>query len=336
MKTFPFNQFKTALFCGLLLIIQSCKPVVPGSWKNENISSGKRSDFHQLNAQALQYLKANNPKRLRALLSKELLVDNNERQVELISNRLNDNAYDLLDEYYVVHKYKDTDTIHSVGGSINRYDVLYPYIAKEMYFAFFAPKKSNNKYMLSLIYSKFDYGWKITKLDLEPYTINGKTAPQLFALAKEQYAKQQVQAAQNNVSLAVTCFKPCVYWQYPDEVDAGKFYTRVHAEVNQTYRYPLVLKQIATGPMILRVYNKNQDDGTYPMVYYMTHFELKDTTDIKKENAQIRNVVSKIMPGLGENNKYILYSAFNKQPNGYEAVDHFDMTEEVNTAQKQQ
>ncbi|MDB4901601.1 MAG: hypothetical protein JWQ63_882, partial [Mucilaginibacter sp.] len=27
--------------------------------------------------------------------------------------------------------------------------------------------------------------------------------------------------------------------------------------------------------------------------------------------------------------KYILYSAFNKQPTGYEEVDHFDMTDKV-------
>jgi hypothetical protein len=328
MKTLHLKQFKIALFFVLFFVLQSCV-VTPGTRKNEQISSGKRENFHQLNSEALKYLKANDPKGLKALLSREMIEKNNEKTVELISNRLNDNAYDLLDEYYVVHKYKDTDTVRATNGNINRYNLLYPYAATEMYLAYFIPKKTNNKYMISLAYAKFNYGWKIIKLNLEPYTINGKTAPELFALAKEQYGNKQLQAALNNVSLAVTCFEPGAYWQYPDQVDASSFYTRLNQEVNIRYSYPLVLKQIATGPMILRVYNKNMDDGTYPMVYYMTHFPLKDTTEVKKENLQIRNVVAKLMPGLEKNNKYILYSAFNKQPTGYEEVDHFDMTDKV-------
>lgn len=82
--------------------------------------------------------------------------------------------------------------------------------------------------------------------------------------------------------------------------------------------------------MILRVYTMYLDDGTYPMVYYMTHFDLKDTTSVKKENLEIRKVVAKLMPGMEQNNRYILYSAFNKQPSGYVTVNHFDMQDKIN------
>eukprot|EP01037_Dinobryon_pediforme_P003733 gene3733-3779_t len=310
-------------------MFQSCV-VTPGTWKNEQISSGKRDDFHQLNDKALRLLKADDTKGLKSMLSKEMNAGNNDRQIELIGNRLTDNDYDLLDEYYVVHKYKDTDTVNIKDGNINRYKLLYPFAAREMYMAYFIPKKPANKYMISLVYAKFDYGWKIVELGLSPYTINGKTAPELFALAKDQYTKNQLQAALNNVALAVACFEPGTYWQYPDKVDAGNLYARLNKEVNVKYSYPLVLRQLATGPMILRVYTKNQDDGTYPMVYYMTHFNLKDTAEVKKENLQIRNVINKLMPGLETNNKYILYSAFNKQPSGYTSVEHYDITAKVN------
>ena len=69
MKTFHLTQFKAALICVLFLIFQSCV-VVPGTWKNEKISSGKRDDFHEMNARALGLLKANDPKGLKMLLSK--------------------------------------------------------------------------------------------------------------------------------------------------------------------------------------------------------------------------------------------------------------------------
>jgi len=58
-----------------------------------------------------------------------------------------------------------------------------------MYLSFFIPRTGDNKYMISVIYAKYDYGWKISKLDLAPYTINGKTAPELYNLAKEKSGK---------------------------------------------------------------------------------------------------------------------------------------------------
>ena len=328
MKTVHLSQFKTALFLGLFLAFQSCMPV-PGSWKNDQISAGKRDDFHQLNSSAITYLKANDPKGLKMVGSKEMNQQINERLVERISYWLNDNTYKLLDEYYAVHKYKDTDTIPVKSGDINRYSVLYPDKAQEMYMAYFVPEKGNNKYMLSLVFAKLSYGWKLVKFSLEPYTLNGKTAPELYALARQQYDKQEVQAALNNVSLAMTCFEPGAYWKYPDKGDAQDLYVRVNKAVNERYSYPLILHQLSTGPMILRVYNKTVDDGTYPMIYYMTHYELKDTDDVKKENLKIRAVIAKLMPGIDENNKYILYSAFNKQPTGYNTVEHFEMMVKV-------
>ena len=260
------------------------------------------------------------------LLSKEMIADNNDRQVELISNRLTDNPYKLLDEFYVVHKYKDTDTVESKGSAISRYRLLYPSVAPEMYFAYFVPEKSDNKYMVSLVYAKFDYGWKITQMGLSPYTINGKTAPELYALARDQFEKKEYQAALNNSSLAQTCFSPGLYWQYPDEPDAFKFYIKAKLKVNQSYRFPLVMKQVPTGPMILNIYMQKNDDGTFPVIYYMTHFPLKDIDDVKKENLQVQDAVKKIMPGITDNNKFILYSAFNEQPDGYKTVDHYDVT----------
>jgi len=324
MKTFHLTPFNIISALALLFFLPSCV-TVPGTWKNERISSGKRDDFHDLNKEVLGYLKANDATSLKTVFSKDMNASNNAREIEHISNRLTDNEFQLLDEFYVVHKYKDTDTVRSTGVDINRYGLVYPYVTTETYLAFFVPKKADNKYMVSLIYGKFDYGWKIVKLNVEPYTINGKTAPELYAMAQDQYDKKEIQAALDNVSLAVGCYKPGEYWQYATEEEAGRFYTKVHTEVDERYRYPLVLKQVATGPMILRVYNKIGDDGAYPNVYYMTHYNLKDTVAVKKENMQIRTAVSKLMPGLGDNSKYVLYSAFNQKPNGYTSVDHFDM-----------
>jgi hypothetical protein len=329
MNLNQFNQFKIALVPALLLLLQCCTSA-PGVRKNELISSGIRNDFRKRNEEVFNYLKAKDEKGMHLYFSRELNAENNARLIGLIGNYLNDNDYQLLYEYYFVHKNMDADTMQAKGDSTNRYGLICPNEAPEMYMAYFVPKKSDNKLMISLVYGKLDYGWKIIKLAIEHYTVNGKTAPELYALAHEQYDKKELQAALNNVSLAVECFAPGPYWQYPEKDSATWFYGKLNQEANEKYyNHALVLQDISTGPKVLRVYNKTTDDGTYPMVYYLTHYPVDDTVKIKKENLEVQKSIAKLMPGLGENNKYILYSAFNEEPGDYKTVAHFDMEEKV-------
>jgi len=61
-------------------------------------------------------------------------------------------------------------------------------------------------------------------------------------------------------------------------------------------------------------------------------FTISDTSAAKKENLQIQKSLSKLTPGIDENVRYILYSAYNKRPSGSEEIDHFEMTEKLQEA----
>lgn len=329
LKSFNVRLLQIFSFLLLIIVVQSCADKA-GSWKNEQINAGKREDFHKLNDEAFKYIKANDPKGLQSLLCKELIDDSHtERLVELISSRLNDDKYSMLDEYYVINKYKDYDTIFSKGKDINSYSLNYPGITREMYITFFVPKTSENKYMVSIAYAKYNYGWKISTLDLEPYTINGKTGPELFKLAKEQYSKHYLIDAVNNIALALTCFKPSEIWQYPNEGEISVLNGKVINEANERYKFPFTLNQVTTKPQIIRIYNQINADGAYPVVYYLSKINLKDTLAIRRENEQIKKVIGKAMPGIDKDKKYVFYAAFNQRPTGYKTVDHYDMTDKL-------
>ena len=319
-----------ASFLLLVIIFQSCSDQA-GTWKNEQIKAGKREDFHELNEQAFKGLKANDPKQLGALLSKELIDQerSTNRTIELISNQINDNKYKLLDEYYVVNSYIDADTIKTTSKDVNSYNLEYPGTTREMYIAFFIPVSGENKYLVSLIYCKYNYGWKISQLNESPYTINGKTAPELFKLAKEQYNKKYLIDAVNTLALASTCTAPSAIWHYPCEDDISDFYKKIINEANTRYKFPFTLNQVPTKPQILRIYNQTIPEGTYPMVYYLSHIKLTDTTAIKNENAQIKKVIGVVMPGIDKDKKYVLYSAFNERPGGGRTVEHYDMNDKL-------
>jgi hypothetical protein len=324
----PLNpKFKLLAVVCLVFSLQACSPPKPGVYKDDQISSGQRSDLHDLNKSALNYIKANSLKELQLMMSKEMLGNSgNEHLVELMSNRLTDNPYDIVEEYYVVGKHKAKDSLAASGTDVNRHVLKLDTSANETYYVFLAPKKSDNKYMISLVFAKLSYGWKITQMDLAEYTINGKTAPELAQLARQEYDKKYLVNAVNNMSLAVKCSNPSVLWAYPDLNANGEFYSKVLDEANKKYRYPMTLEQLPTRPMVLSISMQRNDTWTAPEIWYMTHISIKDTNEVKKENLQIRKLLSKMLPGIDKDNKYVLYDAFNEFPTASKSVDRFEMT----------
>ena len=309
----------------LIAVLQSCINK-PGCWKNEQISASKRADFHSLNDQAFKYLKANDANQLSFLESSELGQDRyNTRLINEISNNLNADNYTLFDEYYVINKYKAYDTIRSAAPGMNNYLLVYPGETHEMYIALFAPKTGVNKNMITLIYSKYNYGWKISSLDEGPYTFNGKTSPELFELGKTQYAEKHLVGAANTMDLANSCLHPASIWQYPNETDISSLYSRVTYEANKQYHFPFIIQQVATHPRIIRVFNQSTSGGYYPDIYYLSSIKLKDTAAIKKENERIQKVIGGLIPGIDKDNKHLVYTVFNEMPNIMKTVDRFEI-----------
>jgi hypothetical protein len=313
-------------FFALIIILQSCTEDKPGYWKNEQIKASKREDLHQLNTGVLQDIKDNNLKHLQYMMSKELIDDkiSAQRQMDHISNYLSTNDYSIFDEYYVINKWKNSDTIKT-----NRYNLIYGGVAREMYMVFFLPKTGNNKWMITFVYGKFDYGWKLSQLDVEPYAINGKTAPQLFKLAKQEYAHNYFSNTATNMNLASICMRPNDFWQYPDDSLVYKFQRQALEDANNHCKFPLTINQVPTHPRIFRIANQKMQQGTYPMISYLTSVNLKDVAAIKKENEAIKKVIGRLIPGINKDNDYLIYTAFNKFPNNQESVDRYEMDDKL-------
>lgn len=313
----------------LIIVLQSCNNT-PGHWENDQISSGKRADFHSLNDQAIKYLKANDANQLSFLESSALSQDNNNlKTIETISNDLNAANYTLFDEYYTVNKYKDYDTIKSVAAGIKNHTLVYPGEAQEMYIAFFIPKTGKDKNLITLMYAKYNYGWKIFSLDDGPYTFNGKTAPELFEKGEAQYAQKYLVDAVNTMALANSCLRPASIWQYPNESDITNLYARVTYEANKQYKFPFVIQQVPTHPRIIRIFNQSTPGGYYPGIYYLSSVKLKDTVALKKENENIRKVIAGLIPGIDKDNKRLIYTVFNEMPNTMKSVDRFEIDQDL-------
>ena len=320
-------RFKLFAIFIALIISQGCYRS-PGVWKNEQINGNVRADFHARTDELLTYIKLDQIKRVKGVLSRELNSDNyTEPLVEHLGNRLKDDNYQLWEEFYLVNKYVDADTVKSGGRGLNKYNLVFNQPAQEMYIFFFLPKKKQNSYLISIIWSKLNYGWRVTGLSAEPYARNGYTGPELYNLAKEAYNRGRLIDALLKAQLAGTCMYPIPEFQYPDADSLADFSGRLIALANEKYKFPFVLSQVPTKPKIFRVFNQDNDEGWFPMVDYLSAIKLKDETAIRKENAQVRKIIGTVMPGIDQDNKYVQYSAFNQMPSAKREVDRVEMTD---------
>jgi len=316
----------------LALVLQACSGSgKPGYWVNNQIDSGKREELHKLNNQVFKDIKTEDHLHLKSMLSKELLDKSYlYRQVATISSYLNKNDYTLFKEYYVVNKWRDEDTIKAQGSGINSYSLYYTGLAKEMYMVFYLPKTGISKKMITASYCKYDYGWKLAKLDLELYCMNGKTAPELYNMAKDKMQKNYLSDAVSTMELAYNCLTPSYVWKYPEDSLMRDFNNKLVEQANEKFTFPFMIRELPTHPQIFRVFNqKMPDDVYYPMIYYISSIPLKDTAAVRRENTALKKVIGKVIPGIDKEKKYLYYGAFNQLPSIKVAVDHIDFTDKL-------
>ncbi|OCX51639.1 hypothetical protein BEL04_16595 [Mucilaginibacter sp. PPCGB 2223] len=321
----PYKSFLTRViaFCSLAIAFEACMPPAPGFWKNDKISSGKRDDFHDLNKQLFKAILSGHEKEVDLLLSAELLASN--YNADKAAYYLKSQEYSLRDEYYIVHKYRG----HQHLKADAQYNLDYAVDTEEMYAAFFLPKGGADQQMITVVYGKYKYGWRVSQIEIDPYTINGKTAPQLYLQARADYNKGYFINAVTTMELAVKCLRPAEMWQWVDEDEISKFYTTAMDGANGHCHFPIKVNEVPTTPVIFRVFNQNIAEGTYPAIYYRSKINLKDTAALRKENTALRKTIGHIFPGITQNNKYLLYSAFNELPTAAKYVKSYDVTDRL-------
>ncbi len=307
--------------------LQSCDDSDrPGTWTNEQIKPNKKDDFHQLNEQLFTDLKDDKPKQLEDLLSKELL-DNGyyKNQVEMYNSRCK-LGYTILGEYNIIRAHPGDYKISTSTVDGEKIDIKYQSPTREVYIAFLVPKTSDeDKWMLTAMYCKYDYGWKLNKLSMDRYTQAGKTAPQLFERAKQQYKKAYLVNALNAMEMANMCIRPSGLLEYPATAEMYSYYAKILNEATLKYKLPLILTQVPTKPQIIRIFNQSSVYGIVPTIYYISKVKLKDTVAIRKENNTIKKVIGQVIQGIDKDKKYLLFSALNKWPSANKSVDSYDM-----------
>ncbi|RYY30583.1 MAG: hypothetical protein EOP41_00265, partial [Sphingobacteriaceae bacterium] len=284
MKSINHKPFTTVFFILIVTVFTACKQQhPPGTYQNGAIPADQQTELHQLNRQFFDLLKAGKTEDVKSMLSKELLEDNTaNRKLELAGLQAKASDYRILDEYYLVAKTDEPGklVIRPAVKNDDAYQLNYNQsTTKENYIAFLvAPKDAANQRLITAIYGKYNYGWKLNKLDVDVYAINGKSAPQLYKQAKAAYAKSFWVDAANDMTMALRCFHPSNQWQYTNENAMNKFYYQAMEQAASKVKFPFIISSVSSRPMVFRIATEDTPEGTFPLVDYVSRIAISDTT----------------------------------------------------------
>ncbi|WP_295654531.1 hypothetical protein [uncultured Mucilaginibacter sp.] len=315
--------------CALFLIaaaLHSCAPDKNGIYINDKISSGKRDKFKALTDQLFAAAKSNDEPTIEGLLSREMLADPKyKRTFEMMYNESKAGKYTILDQYYI--KTKASDTSYTLRPPDSLYKLPISASTRETYVALMVLEQGGDKWLATAVYGNYDYGWRLGELHFDHYAINGKTAPELYALAKADYNKGFLVDAMNNLEYATKCLRPAETWQYKQEDDIAKFYGEVSTDAYNKYNFPIIIPAPGS-PAIFRIMTQTMPGGGYaPTIKYLTKIDVRDTVALKKEFEGVKKVIGKLFPGIDQDKKCIIFSAYNKRPEGNSNPLSYDMVD---------
>ena len=319
---------KTILLILTVLTLQSCNVGTSGTWKNDNIDKDKKEQIKVLNDKLFKAITTNDVAGVKVLMSDKLLEKGGsdlDKLINQVSSSFKADNYRILDEYNVHNSTTGIgNTLPSGISGDNDYVINYQALNKEMYVSLLLPTGLDNELLITVIYGNYDNQWKINILQFGQYSLFKKTAPDYYKLAKESYDKSYLIDAVNYVGLSKQCLRPANdFFQFQKEKDINEFYDKVMKEVNTKFTFPLTLDNIDTKPKVFRIFPEMINEGFFPMVYYLSDINIKDTTALKIENEKVKQEVERLFTGIDKDKKFVFYWAFNEIPDGKKLVEHY-------------
>ncbi len=195
---------------------------------------------------------------------------------------------------------------------------------KDSYVSLLLLNSFGNQFLLAAAYGKYQNEWKLNLLKFGQYSFFGKTSSDYFRLTQANSKKSYLIDAVNNISLSSALLRPAdSYFQFLKEKEIKEFGDSLLQEVNAKYQFPITLSNVDTKPQVFRIFPQVIKEGFFPMVYYHTDINLKDTIALKLENLKVRKEVDSIFTGIDKDKQFVFYWAFNEIPDGKKLVEHY-------------
>ncbi len=304
-------------------------------WKDDHIRKSQRTDINGLNAQIIDGFDQKNPKLILPLFSAALLAKSKNDLDNIIAqagSTINNDNYRLINQFYVKSsKPLSLIQVMSGDGDEKDYTISYQIAPNETFITTAYFKDIDHEISLLTVFGKYKDTWKLDILNISQITLKEKDAIDWYEMAKKNYDKGYLINAANDMTIALQLLNPGgEYWHYQKENEINNFATIISGQINSTYRFPKILSQLKTEPVIFRITPEIVNEGVFPCISYISRISLKEKSALTNECEEINEIIAAIYPGIKQTNKFIFYRVYEKIPTAGETADHYTIVKKTN------
>jgi len=313
------------LFLGLILI--GCHPRKT-AW-NSDVPSNIKNEIKSLNDSVLDAISSGHSQKLKQFFSDKLKEQTGNDLDSVVSQMhalIKTKNYAVLDECFITSKATGTkDTITNGDKGSKAYKINFDVETNEMYVSLLLHESEDGQLLVTCIYGKYGDGWKLNVFRVGRYSYFGNTAIDIYNQAKSKYEQGDVTDAANIIVLAKQPLSPAYqFFQFDMEKEIKVFARKVVAEADTSFRFPNMIGELKTEPIIYNIRPLPMQEGIFPVITYGTKVNFHDTLALKNENDGLQKIIGQLFPGIEKNNKYIFFQAYQQTSAGLKPGSHLE------------
>lgn len=286
---------------------------------DKEIDADVQAEIKALNDKVIKACLSDNPSLLFKTFSLNLLKDNGDGIGELVRNihhLINKENYEILEEFYIPNPPNIMNGLASETSISNEFDVMYISSPNETYISLLIPEREFDEFLMMTVYSKEDGEWKLNNLQFSSYSIEGKKAFDLYQESKEFFNKDYLVDASNSMMLCSRIWQPAnQFFKYRAQDEMVAYSNRLSEQVNKSLKFPMIIEELPSKPKVFNIVPFPLEEGFFPMIDYVTSYEIEDSINISEENIALHKIIGNVFPGIDQDRDRLLYTIYNKIPN---------------------
>ncbi len=217
--------------------------------------------------------------------------------------------YRIFDEYQCSNFATDQEIV--ITAEDYAYTFTFVNEAQESYVSLLKLNHDDYDYLIALIYGKQDGKWKISEIKVTQIGRYGKTAQDLYELAKEKEKEGYLFDACNYIDMADQYIEYTDgFIKFKDAENISTYKTQLHTKQRKKYTFPLVLENINTKPSIESISVVEDRGKLLTKVTYLTYIPIYDSEAREIEFEEVKKAAQKEFKDIDLNSDEVIYRVY--------------------------
>lgn len=185
--------------------------------------------------------------------------------------------------------------------------------SRELYCAMYASEGDVTSYMMTILLTREDGGFKVAWINPSDFKFNKNDAPAFYKKTLALYEEEKLIPAYVSSCMLSSVLRPGGYFRYEKDVEMEDLCYKLYAEVSDAFALPLELKDTSSSVLHEVGITRNAEHGVIPLIRAKTDVSTEDEAALEKECSRIIKALEKLSPGMAEVAKYVCFDVTNDE-----------------------